>query len=92
MSKEVKQANRTTKEIVKEINTPAAPSAGARQVAGKDSTNTTDTFRDGKQPKQKRHEFDAVEDKGAARRAVNRQIGETAIPRTKAGSKDDSNN
>lgn len=36
-----------------------------------------------KYPMQKQTEFDAKEDKGAARRAVNRQIGETAIPSPK---------
>ena len=86
------QKARNNAEIVKEINRPAVPNAGARQVAGKDSTNTTDTFRDGKQPTHNQHEFDAKEDVGAARRAVNKQIADTAIPRTKAGSKDDSNN
>lgn len=76
------QKARNNRQIVREINQPAQPNAGARQVAGKDSTDAADTSRDGKQPKPEKVRV-AVEDDGAARRAVNKQIGETGIPVSK---------
>lgn len=57
----------------------------------KDSKKTTDAL--GNPPKQNQKEFTATEKKGAARVAVNKQIGDTAIPtpKGKSQSHDDSN-
>jgi hypothetical protein len=64
----------------------AKPNAGARLPKGKDSSDCDDTIRPIPKSEPVR---DAVEDKGAARRAVNRQIGETGIPVPKANAHED---
>jgi hypothetical protein len=58
----------------------AKPSQGARAMAGKPESTTDALGKPGSMKKQT--EFEAKEDKGAARTAVNKQIGETAIPVT----------
>ena len=76
---------RNNKEIVKEINEPAKPNAGARLAPGKDPLNCDDSLgqtEDGR--KIVKHDvqvvFDAKEVAGAQRRAVNFQIPDSAIP------------
>lgn len=66
-------------ESYKAYDQVAAPSAGARQAAGKDSNDCDDAL--GKPSRFKGYTVEAAkEDVGAARKAVNKQIGDTAIP------------
>lgn len=71
---------RNNKQIVREINVPAAPQHGAREVAGKDSADYCETLRQDSLPKAS-PVVDAKEDVGAAKRAIEQQVGQNGNPK-----------
>jgi hypothetical protein len=73
---------RSNKEIVKEINEPNKPDAGARQMTGKNSQDCDDSLGAAPKSKQvKQTKFDASEStEQTQRKSVDRQIGDSAIP------------
>jgi hypothetical protein len=59
---------------------PSHPSTGGTVTPHKLAADQGPKYPGPQPPQQNQHEFDAKEDKGAARRALDKQIGDTARP------------